>query len=106
MAIMAILHSWYAEEAADESTYRPRSSSRERSPADCARPELTRTYSHADETYRFSRSSGCQEVDGATRRLLELQGAEGLVGWQAREPQQASNAMLFSLEAFGPQQLV
>ena len=40
------------------------------------------------------------------RELLELQRAEGLVGWQAREPQQASDAMLVTLDAFGPHQLV
>ena len=40
------------------------------------------------------------------RELVELQRAEGLVGWQAREPQQASDAMFVALEAFGPHQFV
>ena len=40
------------------------------------------------------------------REPLELERAEGLVGWQAREPQQASDAMLVALDAFGADQLV
>src|SRR6202165_1796954 len=40
------------------------------------------------------------------RELLKLQGAEGLIGWQARETLQASDAMLFALQALGADQLV
>src|SRR5712691_8861151 len=40
------------------------------------------------------------------RELLKLQGAEGLIGWQARETLQTSNAMLFALQALGTDQLV
>src|SRR4051794_10918445 len=40
------------------------------------------------------------------RKTVELQGMEGLVGWQAREPQQARNAVLFTLDALRTHQLV
>ena len=38
--------------------------------------------------------------------LLQLQGAKGLIGWQARETLQASDAMLFALHTLGSDQLV
>ena len=37
---------------------------------------------------------------------IELQAAEGLVGWQAGEPLQASDAMFLTLDALGAHQLV
>src|SRR5579859_6757152 len=40
------------------------------------------------------------------RELVELEGAEGLVGWQTREPLQARDAMFFTLQALRADQLV